>query len=247
MKIGVVGVGAVGSATARTFEILGHEVSRCDLGKGYDEDPTGDVIFVCIWDSGDMTNVCKVVDQWQDSCHVMAIKTTLLPGITDHLIHMYGNHICFCPEFLTEATAQADSMEPDKIIIGAVGTKPLLDELFDPFCCDKTYMSPVEAEILKLALNAHHALKVTFANEIADICERYSADYAAVREGMEQDRYVTPHHLDIDHGGYRGYGGKCLPKDTQMLINAALAQGYVPALLAETQRSNALRRNDMLR
>jgi len=244
VKIGIVGVGVVGSTTAHTFEVHGHDVRRCDPHQGYDEDPTADVIFVCVWDQGDMSNVCKVVDLWQDSCSVMVIKTTLMPGTTDRLIRKHGDHICFCPEFLTEATARADSMEPDKIVIGSSIPQPLLDELFDPFCCDKTYVSPTEAELLKLATNSFYAIKVGFANELYEICELYGADYEAVREGMEQDRHIAPNHLDVHHAGYRGFGGKCLPKDIAMLLRSAWAKDAEVGIMEAAVNENHCRNGE---
>lgn len=246
MFVGIVGFGTVGSAAFHTFTRLGHRCYIVDPLKGYYSDLQNcDVIFVCVYDAD---GVERVVEEWRTAATVLAIKTTLRPGMTDRLVERYGRHIVYCPEFLTERTAMEDFARPDKVIFGAPrfgSALSLLAKLHEPLG-EPLVMRPVEAEILKLALNAHHALKVEYANEIYDICQLYGADYRAVREGLEKDRYVSASHLDVWQDDERGYGGKCLPKDTEMLVAASLERDYLPNVIAEAQRVNALRRTHYL-
>jgi len=87
---------------------------------------------------------------------------------------------------------------------------------------DRFYvMSPAEAEIVKVSINTFYAMKVTYANTVYDLCSTHGADYEQVRRAMESDRFIAPNHLDVKHKGYRGYGGKCLPKDVNIFLRVA--------------------------
>jgi len=245
MQVGVVGVGTVGSAVADGFEALGYEVKRYDPDKGYRDGFTADVIFICVNDTGDTENVTGAVRDWSPAADVIAIKTTVPPGTTDRLIEDYGNHIIYCPEFLCDKTARNDFLHPDKLIFGTSVLGNALDKLAKlhrDFTAPIRVRHPVEAEILKLALNTFYAVKVTFANEVADMCEKYGCQYGRVREGMELDRFIHANHLDVDHNGYRGFGGKCLPKDVRMFVDAAAKKGHRSYMAEDLQRANAVRR-----
>ena len=249
MKIGVVGVGTVGAAVADGFESLGYEVLRFDPNKGYNAHFTADIIFICVNDTGDTKNVTGAVRDWSAAADVIAVKTTVPPGTTDKLVKQYGDHIIYAPEFLCDKTAHDDFLHPDKLIFGTSIRGTALDKLatlHKDFAAPIRVMHPVEAEILKLALNTFYAIKVTFANEVADICEKYGCRYEAVREGMELDRFVHANHLDVDHGDYRGFGGKCLPKDIGMFFYAGAKKGYMARLAGEAMRSNDVRRDNHL-
>jgi len=242
MIIGVCGVGTVGSAVADGFESLGHEILKHDPAKGYAENLLdSDIVFICVYDKN---AVEAVVEEWQ-LADIIAIKTTLMPGTTDKLINKYGKHIVYVPEFLTEKTSKKDFRNPDKIVYGGRAVPTMLKKLHEPFG-EPLIMSPTEAEILKLSLNAHHAIKVTFANEVYDLCEKYGADYENVRKGLGADRYVCETHLDVLQDGFRGFGGKCLPKDTDMFIRSGLQKDYVPTLASCAKRINALRGSNNL-
>ena len=225
MRIGVLGVGTVGSAVADGFEALSHTVIRYDPNKGYDGNINGsDVIFVCIYDYNDLDNVISIVNK---QAKIVVIKTTCPVGLTDELIKSYGDHIVFSPEFLCEKTANEDFLNPDKIIIGTENqdVADLLLELFLPFNSRMLMMKPREAEILKLAINTFYCTKVEYFNEVADLCKDYGVSYSNVRKGLEDDRFIANQHLDVDKDGYRGYGGKCLPKDIRLFLDSWFREG----------------------
>lgn len=224
MRVGVMGVGVVGSAVADSIEAQGHRVLRKDPGKGFDDDLLGcEVIFICVWDDGAMRNLENAFEECAGfNCHIV-IKTTAMPGTTDRLAEKFGTRkIAYCPEFLCEETAHEDFARQGNVVIGTrnAETVYILMKLLRPFCGNFTVLSPMEAEILKLSVNSFYALKVTFANEVADLCDMYGARYEPVRDSMYADRFIAPNHLDIHHKGYRGYGGRCLPKDVDMFCRA---------------------------
>jgi len=136
------------------------------------------------------------------------------------------------PEFLKEGDAISDFMKPDRVIVGTdnIRTAKLLEALYAPFARsrDKLMIMGVKsAELTKYAANCMLASKISFINEIANICERVGADVRDVRRGIGSDHRI----------GYKfiypgvGYGGSCFPKDVKALIATALENDYQPALI----------------
>ncbi len=136
------------------------------------------------------------------------------------------------PEFLKEGDAVSDFMKPDRVIVGTdnIRTAKLLEALYAPFARsrDKLMIMGVKsAELTKYAANCMLASKISFINEIANICERVGADVRDVRRGIGSDHRI----------GYKfiypgvGYGGSCFPKDVKALIATALENDYQPALI----------------
>jgi len=123
------------------------------------------------------------------------------------------------PEFLREGSAISDFMRPDRVVIGAESEKAknMLRELYRPLYLIETPMVITNletAELIKYACNAFLATKISFINEISQLCEVVGADVQSVSKGMGLDRRIGPKFL---HAG-PGYGGSCLPKDTKALI-----------------------------
>lgn len=136
------------------------------------------------------------------------------------------------PEFLKEGDAISDFMKPDRVIVGTdnIRTAKLLEALYAPFARsrDKLMIMGVKsAELTKYAANCMLASKISFINEIANICERVGADVKDVRRGIGSDHRI----------GYKfiypgvGYGGSCFPKDVKALIATAEQNGYQPELI----------------
>jgi UDPglucose 6-dehydrogenase len=143
------------------------------------------------------------------------------------------------PEFLKEGTAIDDFMKPDRIVVGCdeVRVAELMKELYAPFV--RTHhpiiiMNVVSAELTKYAANAFLATKISFINEIANICALTGSDIAMVRQGIGSDPRIG--HLFLFPG--LGYGGSCFPKDMQALIHTAKSQGYTPRLLEAAEEIN---------
>jgi len=132
----------------------------------------------------------------------------------------YPFHVCSNPEFLKEGTSVEDFMRPDRIIIGAETeyAKSVLEDLYSPFVRSGNpiiYMDIASAEMTKYAANAMLAVRISFMNQIAALCEATGADVSMVRRGIGSDPRIGSSFLYA--GG--GYGGSCLPKDVRALVN----------------------------
>jgi len=143
------------------------------------------------------------------------------------------------PEFLKEGDAVNDFMKPDRIIVGTdnVRTAKLLETLYAPFARSRDKMIVMDvrsAEMTKYAANCMLATKISFINEIANICEKVGADVSAVRRGIGADHRIGYHFI---YPGV-GYGGSCFPKDIKALIHAARENGYMPELMAAVDAVN---------
>ncbi|GIW67089.1 MAG: hypothetical protein KatS3mg095_0987 [Candidatus Parcubacteria bacterium] len=153
---------------------------------------------------------------------VFIIKSTVLPGTTEYFQKKYKIHkFLINPEFLKEADPINTFLYPDLQIIGYTQkSKKLAKEILKLLPQGKynDIISAIEAEIIKHSINYFLSTKVIFANQIYDLCQKLGANYELVRKALENESRIGKSHLNIFHGGYRGFGGKCLPKDLNALI-----------------------------
>lgn len=274
-KIGVVGVGWVGSQLKRYFE----EFQKYKTGKDlflYDIDPkkcVGDihqaeVIFVSVpTPRNPQTGACdtrivekaveKIVTNIRTSDvrnidvnrgtsevqkfggKIIVIKSTVPPGTTESLQKKYPRHkFLFNPEFLSESTAWFDMIRPDRQMVGFTKKSLEAAHLVLSLLPKAPFMSPwgvgtykqtrimaTEAEIIKYAGNVYFAQKVNWANALAKVCGNLKCDYENVRQGMSADHRIGDSHLDVTHGGYRGFGGSCFPKDLSAFMMFSKQKG----------------------
>jgi UDPglucose 6-dehydrogenase len=144
------------------------------------------------------------------------------------------------PEFLKEGDAVNDFMKPDRVIVGTddVRTAKLLEALYAPFARSRDkmiVMSIRSAEMTKYAANCMLATKISFMNEIANICERVGADVKDIRIGIGSDRRIG---YSFIYPGV-GYGGSCFPKDIKALIQTARENGYSAELISAVDSVNS--------
>lgn len=169
---------------------------------------------------------------------IFVIKSTFVPGTTDRLQTDFPQHrFIYNPEFLTEMTAWNDFTHPVFQILGVPQeSHKLVREVFSilPQAPVMRVISPKDAEILKHAINSYYATKVIFFNQLSDMCGQLEGDYDTVREIMVQDPRIGDSHSMIHHNGYRGFGGKCLPKDIEAFSKVAKSE-----LLNLVQKINA--------
>jgi len=149
-----------------------------------------------------------------------------------------------CPEFLREGSALQDFMNPDRIVIGCKDRHPAekVAELFKSLPGEKMITDLRSAEMIKYASNAFLATKISFINEIANLCERVDADVARVAEGMGLDKRIGAAFLNAG----AGYGGSCFPKDVSALVQIAEKEGYGFQILKSVMGVNELQKRGML-
>jgi UDPglucose 6-dehydrogenase len=143
------------------------------------------------------------------------------------------------PEFLKEGAAIDDFQRPDRIVIGAFSerARSVVAELYAPFVRTESpiyFMDPASAELTKYAANAMLAMRISFINDVASLCERVGADVDAVRKALGADKRIG--HPFLFPGV--GYGGSCFPKDVKALVATARNQGLDFALLAAVDAVN---------
>ncbi len=143
------------------------------------------------------------------------------------------------PEFLKEGAAIDDFMSPDRVVIGADSEEAIetMRELYAPFMTKNDRFISMDiksAEMTKYAANAMLATKISFMNEIANICEQVGADVNQVRHGIGSDKRIG---YSFIYPGC-GYGGSCFPKDVQALVNTAKSHGYSPRILTAVEAVN---------
>lgn len=143
------------------------------------------------------------------------------------------------PEFLKEGDAVNDFLKPDRVIVGTdnVRTAKLLETLYAPFARSRDKMIVMgirSAEMTKYAANCMLATKISFMNEIANICECVGADVGDVRAGIGSDKRIGYHFI---YPGV-GYGGSCFPKDVKALINTAKENGYMAQIVSAVDTVN---------
>ncbi|TSC79504.1 MAG: UDPglucose 6-dehydrogenase [Parcubacteria group bacterium Gr01-1014_29] len=255
ITIGVVGVGMVGSQLARYFkEARGYRRGK-DLFL-YDKDPKkrmqddvnkASIIFLCVptppTGTGGAcdTSAIDAVMKTLTSEKTVVVKSTVPPGTTERLQKAYPHHVLFNPEFLTESRAWEDMLRPDRQVVGYTNNSKdhasmVLNLLPKAFFASPgtqgTYnfirINATEAEMGKYAGNVFGALKVTYANILADLCEAVGqhikkenisspVEYEHVRMMLAHDHRIGDAWLNVEHNLYRGFGGACFPKDVSAL------------------------------
>ncbi len=194
----------------------------------------------------DLSRVRAVVaDLPADSDHVLVMKSTVPAGTGDSIRRdMPGLAYVSCPEFLKEGTAVEDFMHPDRVVIGAdPGDETAADavaELYAPLGTEGEIVRTdvASAEMIKLASNAFLATKISFINEIANVCEEVGADVGEVARGMGTDTRIGSSFLRAGIG----YGGSCFPKDVSALKMLAGNTGYHFQLLTSVIEVNELQK-----
>ncbi len=251
-KVGIVGLGMVGGALEENLSKR-DDVDLFVYDKGQKrgsvkEANKGVIVFVCVptpyreqdggFDLSYVEETCKNLEEEK----VVVIKSTVLPGTTDYLQKKYPKHkFLFNPEFLVESKAVETMENPDRQIMGYTKeSKHLAEDVLKllPKAPYTTTMPSKEAEMVKYFGNNFLSVKVIFGNQLFDVCQKLNIDYDMVREAVSHDPRIGPSHLEIFHGGYRGYGGKCLVKDTRALIQLADKNGVNLELLKKVEEIN---------
>jgi UDPglucose 6-dehydrogenase len=226
-----------------------------DPGLAYRE---GEFIFVCVdtpptySGDADLSRIWRVIDNLppEDGERVLITKSTVPVGtgaaIQTELAKRGHHHIRYCsnPEFLREGLALPDFEHPDRIVVGTGDpeTADRVAALYAGIDCPVVKTTVASAEMIKYASNAFLATKISFINEIANVCETTGADVGVVAHGMGLDRRIGPHFLQAGIG----YGGSCFPKDVSALKQLAGNSGYHFQLLNAVIEVNELQKRRVL-
>ena len=221
-----------------------------------------DVLFIAVGTpqdedgSADLQYVLKVAEQIADAMNgpkIVVNKSTVPVGTaakvkaaiearTSHPVSVVSN-----PEFLKEGAAVDDFLKPDRVVIGTSDPKAeaVMRELYDPFVRTGKpilVMDNVSAELTKYASNAMLALRISFMNEVANLCDATGADVEMVRKGMATDSRIGPAFLFPG----LGYGGSCFPKDVKAIDHTSREYGAPMEIVAAVERVNAKQKTIML-
>ena len=195
----------------------------------------------------DLSAVHEVVDAMPSSGeHALVMKSTVPCGTGASIKRILGDgrragfSYVSCPEFLKEGSAVPDFLHPDRVVIGDDGdwAGDAVARLYEPFAAPLVRTDIASAEMIKLASNAFLATKISFINEIANVCEALGADVVEVARGMGLDARIGPKFL---HAGL-GYGGSCFTKDVSALKLLAGNSGYHFQLLNAVIEVNELQK-----
>jgi len=208
------------------------------------------LLFVCVdtpptrSGDADLSRVRAVVEELPAAGeHVLIMKSTVPAGTGEAIRRdRPGLPYVSCPEFLKEGSAVADFLHPDRVVIGAdAGDDAAGDavaRLYEPLGGEIVRTDVASAEMIKLASNAFLATKISFVNEIANVCEEVGADVGEVARGMGLDQRIGPSFLRAGIG----YGGSCFPKDLKALKQLAGNTGYHFQLLTAVIEVNELQK-----
>ena len=186
---------------------------------------------------------------------VIVLKSTVPVGTNEQVQRLvadakYNIQVASNPEFLKEGGAIKDFMHPDRIVVGVrpgdERARQLMDRAYHPLNLSNTkivWMNPESAELTKYAANTMLAMRISFMNELAVLCEDVGADVQSIRRGVGTDPRIGPQFL---HAG-PGYGGSCFPKDVKALVATARRHGIELELADATNRVNVRHRSFLVR
>jgi UDPglucose 6-dehydrogenase len=224
-----------------------YEAKRLDFTTSYDEAlQDAEYVFIAVGtpsgsegeaDLSHVTQAAEQVAQRLTRPLIIVNKSTVPIGTGDWVADIINEHkhndVAFSvvsnPEFLREGSAVYDFMNPDRIVLGSTQRQAAekVAELYEPLQAHVIITDLRTAEMIKYASNAFLATKISFINEMANICEALGADVREVARGMGSDRRIGPEFL----GAGVGWGGSCFPKDVKALAHIAATHGSHPQML----------------
>ena len=215
-----------------------------------------EVIFICVGTpqaedgKADLRQIESVAIDIAENLHgykLLVEKSTVPIGthirlkntLSRHVNGKIGFDIACVPEFLREGNAVKDFFNPDRVILGieSENSKKLLQDIYKDFECPKIWTNPATAELIKYASNGFLAMKISYSNMLADICEATGADVDSLIEGIGQDSRIGKAFINPGVG----YGGSCLPKDVSAFIDIFDQNNVNNGLLKEVDSINRLR------
>ena len=222
------------------------EVLFSAVGTPPDEDGSADLKYVL--------DVARTIGRYMTKYLLVVTKSTVPVGTAQiikqtiqHELDLRGVDLSFDiasnPEFLKEGTAISDFMSPDRVVVGVESERAeaLMSKLYRPFLLNNfrvIYMDVPSAEMTKYAANAMLATRISFMNDIANLCEIIGADVNMVRKGIGTDERIGSRFL---YPGC-GYGGSCFPKDVKALVRTGVDNGYPMRILQAVEDVNEMQK-----
>jgi len=262
MNIGIIGQGFVGTAVNEglklSFKVETFDINKKSTCSSLEElSKKSDVIFVCLPTPMEQNGNCHldIVENTllgldlAEECKTIVVKSTIPPGTTEKWNKKFNYiQVVFNPEFLTEANSIEDYKNQNRIIIG--GPRPATTKVRRIFAKAFPKVPVIKtgstvAEMVKYMTNTFLSTKVSFANEMYQICEGLNIDYDKVTEYVKYDERIGNTHLNVPGpDGDFGYGGHCFPKDVGALISLAHDLNVSPRILTATEcKNNDVRTN----
>jgi UDPglucose 6-dehydrogenase len=254
--------------------LLAHAGKNLTAISDYESIPYSEVALICVGTPPDPTggadlsmiaSAAKSIGLALQNCdgyHVVAVKSTVPPGTTEHLVKPTvlkhsgkgvdssadaSQEIGFVmnPEFLREGLAVQDFMHPDRIVMGSSDQKAgdFFEKVYSSLEAPLIRTSLTAAEMIKYTSNAFLATKISFSNEIGNICKRLGIDVYEVMKGVGLDHRINPYFLNAG----AGFGGSCFPKDVSALVYLAKEVGEDPILLNAVIEINESQPGRMIR
>lgn len=261
MNIGIIGQGFVGSAVYQKFKSF-FDIYTFDLKDSLSNSSLKEIlkkckiVFVCVPTPMNSDGTCDsnivegVLSDLNKAKEIIAVnKSTVPPGTTEKFNKKFKNlEIVFNPEFLTERNAIEDFNNQNRIILGGPRSattilKQVYSKVFPNAYVIKT--GSTHAEMVKYFTNSFLATKVSFANEMHELCEALNLDYDKVVEYATLDKRIAKSHWAVPGpDGDFGFGGHCFPKDLSAIINIAKDLNTTNNVLRSAQKTNhKLRKN----
>lgn len=264
MKIGIIGQGFVGTAVREGlspfYDCYTYDLDTSKCNNTHEEVINNtDIIFLCVPTPMRKSGACDtrileaVVKEIEENRAgplepILVIKSTVTPGTTEKISNLTKLPVCFSPEFLTEANSVNDFKNQTRIIVG--GPRPATSKIKQMFRKAFPTIPIVKtgtrtAEMVKYFTNCFLASKVTFANEMYEICSRNNIDFDKVTEYALHDHRIGRTHMMVPGpDGDRGYGGHCFPKDLAAMIEFSKKSSYYPNFLLAVEESNNIFRSN---
>lgn len=259
-SVGIIGCGFVGTAFLNGFKYF-TDVKAYDKFKRIHswrhlpmvEVVQQDVLFVCVptpeaedgsCDTSIVMKVLKDISEISSENKPVLIKSTIPPEFCSAAQSSFENlEVIHSPEFLTQRLADIEFATQNRVILGRdEGVSPVVVELFEKVFLSIQVIQTTwkVAALLKYGLNTFFATKVSFFNELAQICEASGVDYEEVSALIRNDGRVHRHGIDVPgHDGKRGFGGACFPKDIKALQAIAKAVGVDPKVITAAIEKNS--------
>ena len=252
----IVGDGFVGGAIRKALEPH-HNIIIQDPPKGFDNGNYRglvnlDGVIICLPTPSDEDGYCDdslVLDEYNTVRNIstslpILIKSTTSITALNHLDCLSDNNLTFSPEFLTANNAYEDLMNSDHMIFANCmsGNNAFWSDIFVHALTNLTpvhMQSMAEAGMVKYTINSFLATKVTFFNEIHELCERYGVSYQRVKLATQLDKRIGTSHMDVPGAdGLHGWGGACFPKDTSEFLLTSKDSGAELELLSKAIELN---------